>query len=126
MLKKKKTLTSPYPSMRLSLKLPMWKSQLSQSLEFAHQPFPIQNTTSHQETHTKQQWLNRHSEFTQQTSTTVSTHAHTSYTTRKCRWFKPKTWMLWVTSNAPQDKTASSPCSAMKDTTWKTQSSSTK
>jgi DNA-directed RNA polymerase subunit B len=61
----------------------MQKSPLTQSLESAPQQYPIQNTTSHHVTPTKQQWQNRHWAFTEQTSTTASTHALTSYTTHK-------------------------------------------
>src|ERR1039457_5268735 len=102
--------------MQLNPQTPTYKLQPSRSLESAHQPSPIQNTTSHQETHTKQPWLNRPSEFTPQTSTTALTHAHTSCTTHKYRWFKLKTWMSWATSSVPQDKTVWLPCSASKAT----------
>ena len=56
----------------------------------------------------------------------VDSRSATSYTTHKSPWSKPKTWMSWATNNAQQDKTASSPCSASKATTWKTPSYSTK
>src|SRR5450759_230682 len=126
MLKKKKMLSLRSHSMQLNRQIPMWKLPPSQSLEFALQPFHIQNTTSHQEIRTKQQWLNRRSEFTAQTSITALTHDHTYCTTHKFQWFKPKTWMSWATNNAQRDKTALSLCSALKATTWKTPSSSTK
>src|ERR1700690_2991739 len=108
MLKKKKTPTSrlntmPFSPNQLTLKLPP-----SQSLASALQPSPIQNTTSHHATPIKPPWLNRRSAFIAQTSTTVSTHAHTSFTIHKYQWFKLKTWTSWATNNAPQDQTVSS------------------
>src|SRR5665647_1544181 len=105
--------------MPLLQKTHMWRLQLLQSLEFAPQLFPIQNTTSHPEIHTKPQWLSKPSASTAQTSTIASTHDRTFFTTRKYPWFKQKTWMLWATNSVPLDKTALLQCSALKATTWK-------
>jgi DNA-directed RNA polymerase subunit B len=63
---------------------------------------PIQNTTSHQETLTKQQWLNKPWAFTEQTSTTVDSRSHNALPTVPM--VQTENMDVMDTNNAPRTK----------------------